>query len=275
MFFNQSRIKGVLENTYDIPFKINAISKDNHNEKILIYPDNEFLELFEIYAEIKNEIRVILEIKPQKFAANFPNLLEKASEDRKLLFNQFGKNLEDRGVVCKLKINEQLCSVSESTNWPINWKKFELRITKSPLQSEDDNTPLSEKLTEYIELTMGMMLSLLNIITVDDEEHSEGKKYEIVTSRYERNPLNRKLCLIKFGYNCQICGFNFQKYYGEIGKDFIHVHHIIPVSQMGGEYILNPEKDLIPLCPNCHAMVHKKNPPFTPDELKEIIKHQK
>ena len=120
-----------------------------------------------------------------------------------------------------------------------------------------------------------MILSLLDIIPLEDKIHYEGKKNEITTNRYERNPLNRKLCLLKNGYTCMICGFNFEKVYGNIGRGFIHVHHIVPVSLMGGEYIINPETDLIPLCPNCHAMIHKQNPPFSPDELRKIIDNNK
>lgn len=36
---------------------------------------------------------------------------------------------------------------------------------------------------------------------------------------------------------------------------------------------IDPISDLRPVCPNCHAMLHKKNPPYTIDELREII-HQ-
>ena len=275
MYFDLFKIKGILEQTYDIPFITKLITSDKNNEKIIVFPDNEFNELFEIYAEIKNGIRVILEVLPQKFAADFPKLLQNSRPEQKLLFTEFGKNLEDRGVSCKLLINEQLYPITDSKNWPHDWTKFSLRITKSPLISEDDLTPLNEKLSEYIELCIGMILSLLDIIPLEDKIHYEGKKNEITTNRYERNPLNRKLCLLKNGYTCKICGFNFEKVYGNIGKGFIHVHHIVPVSLMGGEYIINPETDLIPLCPNCHAMIHKQNPPFSPDELRKILDNNK
>ena len=44
--------------------------------------------------------------------------------------------------------------------------------------------------------------------------------------------------------------------YGEIGADFIHVHHTVPASQLGNNYQLDPLTDLVPLCANCHAMAH-------------------
>ena len=70
---------------------------------------------------------------------------------------------------------------------------------------------------------------------------------------------------------CSVCGFDFQKQYGAIGKNFIHVHHIVPVSQMGDGYVVDPIKDLIPVCPNCHAMIHRTDPPLTIEELRKRI----
>ncbi|MBK8806257.1 MAG: HNH endonuclease [Bacteroidales bacterium] len=70
---------------------------------------------------------------------------------------------------------------------------------------------------------------------------------------------------------CVVCGFDFEKVYGEIGKGFIHVHHLIPVSQIGKSYQINPISDLRPICPNCHAMIHLKNSPREIDEMRELI----
>lgn len=102
--------------------------------------------------------------------------------------------------------------------------------------------------------------------------YMEGKSKEITQTRYERNPQARKTCLKHHGYSCQICGFNFEKIYGGIGKGFIHVHHINAIAGIGKEYEVEPKNDLIPVCPNCHAMIHSKRPAFTIDELRETIK---
>ena len=70
-----------------------------------------------------------------------------------------------------------------------------------------------------------------------------------------------------------VCDMNFLNTYGEIGKDFIHVHHITPVSQLTPGYVIDPLTDLVPVCPNCHAMLHKENPPLSVDHLKERMKN--
>ncbi|MGB7895012.1 MAG: HNH endonuclease [Microcoleus sp.] len=74
-----------------------------------------------------------------------------------------------------------------------------------------------------------------------------------------------------YGLNCYVCKFNFEEVFGEIGKGFIHVHHIIPLAEINQEYEVNPIQDLCPLCPNCHAMIHRKYPPFTIEEIKYLL----
>lgn len=103
----------------------------------------------------------------------------------------------------------------------------------------------------------------------------EGKRKTINVNVYERNPLARKQCMNFYGVHCQICNFNFEEKYGEVGKNFIHVHHIVPLHQIQGDYKVDPIKDLIPVCPNCHAMLHRmENGTYlSVEKLKERIKN--
>jgi 5-methylcytosine-specific restriction protein A len=105
-----------------------------------------------------------------------------------------------------------------------------------------------------------------------DVIYLEGKATKILLNRYERDIKARIKCINHFGITCQVCEFNFEEKFGEIGKDFIHVHHLKEISSIAAEYEVNPIKDLIPVCPNCHAMLHKRNPAFSIEELKMIIK---
>lgn len=102
------------------------------------------------------------------------------------------------------------------------------------------------------------------------EEYQEGKERYVHSVGYERSRDGRQKCLDHYGYICAICGMDFEKVYGDIGHEFIEVHHIIPVSQRGGAYKLDPIKDLRPLCSNCHSMIHRTNPVMTIDELKAL-----
>lgn len=100
----------------------------------------------------------------------------------------------------------------------------------------------------------------------------EGSKKQVLVNVYERDSKARQKCLDKFGYICKICNFDFEKKYGSIGKEFIHVHHLIPLSELNKEYEVNPLEDLIPVCPNCHAMLHKSIPAYKPEDIINFIK---
>jgi 5-methylcytosine-specific restriction protein A len=105
-----------------------------------------------------------------------------------------------------------------------------------------------------------------------DIEYSEGKTKQVLINSYERNPIARQKCIDHYGLNCQVCNFNFQEKFGDLGKEFIHVHHKVDISTIGNEYSVNPVTDLIPVCPNCHAMLHKRKPAYSIEELKRMIK---
>lgn len=118
----------------------------------------------------------------------------------------------------------------------------------------------------------GLSEELIQTNTRDGLSLYEGDVSKISINKYERNPLARRICIEHFGTCCSICGFDFYKAYGLLGKDYIHIHHLIPIASIGKEYKLIPEKDLIPVCANCHAMIHMRKPALSPQELKEIIK---
>lgn len=86
--------------------------------------------------------------------------------------------------------------------------------------------------------------------------YSEGGKMFVSQNRYERNRHARSACLKYHGYKCKVCDMNFESKYGKIGRNYIHVHHNIPLSEIGENYIVDPIHDLTPVCPNCHAMLH-------------------
>ena len=90
---------------------------------------------------------------------------------------------------------------------------------------------------------------------------------------HQRNPRLRQLCIEAYGneYSCVVCGMNFVTRYGEIGKEFIEVHHLNPISETDGEHEVNPATDLIPLCSNCHSMIHRMENPADWKTLKEMF----
>ena len=115
---------------------------------------------------------------------------------------------------------------------------------------------------------------LLFSTVVESEElelHEEGGSYLETSVKYERNLINRRICLRNKGYCCSVCGLNMEDLYGDIGKNYIEVHHSIPVSEYGQERMINPMEELFPVCPNCHAMIHRRKPPYSISEIKERL----
>lgn len=137
---------------------------------------------------------------------------------------------------------------------------------------------LTTKEEELIEFSTKFFVSLLPISETvfrnPDEVigFPEGAVAKVEVNKYERDPRNRRAAIAIHGKNCLACGFNFHEKYGDLGDDYIIVHHLTPVSAIGPNYVIDPEKDLATLCANCHAMIHRKNPPMSIEELKAQLK---
>lgn len=109
--------------------------------------------------------------------------------------------------------------------------------------------------------------------TVSYEGKKEGQTSYGYSKKYERNPKNRIAAIKIHGCKCACCGFDFEKVYGERGAGFIEIHHNKPLYSLDEEIVINPETDLVPVCSNCHRMIHrKKDKVLSVEEVKEIIK---
>jgi 5-methylcytosine-specific restriction protein A len=107
------------------------------------------------------------------------------------------------------------------------------------------------------------------------ERFWEGALRRITVNAYERDVTARRACIAHFGAACRACGFDFRATYGELGKGFIHVHHTRPLSEVRTGYAVDPKQDLVPVCPNCHAMLHQTSPPLTVAELQKRLQDAK
>ena len=162
--------------------------------------------------------------------------------------------------------------------------QWEIKFTDKAKRSESRITFVREWLNRF-SVTSGdrVILSTLHdgiyrlshipkdanpIVEVEDlSSFPEGAKEQISVNRYERNKQNRERAIAFHGIACLACNTRMAEMYGEIAGGFIHIHHTKSLSDTG-EYTPNIETDLIPLCPNCHSIVHLTNPPMTLEELK-------
>jgi len=97
----------------------------------------------------------------------------------------------------------------------------------------------------------------------------EGTRKDALVTKYERNTKAREACLEYWGYSCRVCEMSFEEKYGDIGRSFIHVHHLIEIATIGEEYNIDGVNDLRPVCPNCHAMIHRRRPAYSIEEVRE------
>ncbi|WP_088890313.1 HNH endonuclease [Leptolyngbya ohadii] len=105
----------------------------------------------------------------------------------------------------------------------------------------------------------------------DGMKYQEGAVQQIRVNRYERDQQARNACLLHYGYVCQACNVKLSDVYGAIAETLIHIHHIKPLSEIGESYIVNPISDLISVCPNCHAVIHLRTPPYPPIEVRSML----
>lgn len=112
---------------------------------------------------------------------------------------------------------------------------------------------------------------------LENKSFPEGAKQTVQVNRYERNPEARAKCIEFHKARCKVCEMSFAETYGLFAKDFIHVHHIKPLSEINEEYEVDPINDLIPVCPNCHAMLHRQENgiPMTVERLKLLFEVSK
>jgi len=165
---------------------------------------------------------------------------------------------------------------ANTVNKPNSTKRTEYNpktIKEINVNTQSKEAGLKENLTEikhYVDKFFPDELP-----TETTENLFEGIKKTVTVNSYERNPKARQLCVKHWQAICAVCRLDFEKLYGEIGKGFIHVHHLTPVSKIGKTYQIDPIKDLIPVCPNCHSMLHRQEPPLTIEELIKIMKQEK
>ena len=159
-------------------------------------------------------------------------------------------------------LKRALTEGNEDEQGPWKIKNFVPQLTEKKLRHKGDAWYAIDDTTS----------SLMAEEISSPETFPEGGKVTVTINAYERNPAARDACIAHHGRTCSVCGFNFQKTYGSLGERFVHVHHIKPIHLMGERYEVNPITDLIPVCPNCHAMIHQKSPPLEIAQLRQLLK---
>ena len=145
-----------------------------------------------------------------------------------------------------------------------HWK----RLQASGVEIADS---VAAKLEHFWQEHTGTSANFPNEVTTGTS-WAEGSVTKVTVNRYERNANARRDCIDHYGPACVVCNFDFESAYGQLGRGFIHVHHLKELASIGRKYKVDPVRDLRPLCPNCHAMIHQTTPAMTIAKLKNLVK---
>lgn len=105
-----------------------------------------------------------------------------------------------------------------------------------------------------------------------DDPLFEGNSKPVLVNKYERSTKARENCIKYYGCDCSVCDMSFEKTYGLHGAGFIHVHHLKPLHHIKKGYVVDPIKDLRPVCPNCHAMIHFRGGLLSIEQARKLLK---
>lgn len=253
-------------------------SQENDGQKVIICPTG-IERTISFRIELHLGWRTIKAIFiPGNYASELVKGTRAASESQRAAFAVFSDSLKSKGASVLLNFDSLKADASEPSSWPETWEKIQISMKKIGVIVESETGYDFNAVFPWATGFFGLALALLPLEEVQEtlaEGESEGAALLKVVKHYERSRINRAACIEIHGTDCKICDFSFGDVFGEWGDGFIHVHHIVPISEMGGSYTLNPAKDLIPVCPNCHAMLHRKRPPFLPQELIHILSKRK
>ena len=217
----------------------------------------------------------------EDYSADLLRQMAGATENQRQEFVEWARASTNESTVVRLRINESVMNPLDPESWPHEWTGLEIEVEKAPMMLDhSDGSKVGAAVLSWSSRVLAMVVSLIPVEEVRTADLagnvglSEGKARRKEVNVYERSRLNRTICISVRGTSCVACGFDFLARYGEIGRDFIHVHHVVPVSKMDGEYQIDPAKDLVPVCPNCHAMIHRRDPPFEVDDIKHFLSMQ-
>lgn len=224
--------------------------------------------------------RLDVHFQPGNFAGDLMSAMGSADETGRRTFRTILDVCREADAEVALTINGASCLPDDSAIWETRWRSFGLGVRKGMLAINEGN--IEEDMRQIELWTSRVAAAVLALLPLEVEDEGlevsleviglpEGAKVLVETNRYERDRRNRAAALAIHGYSCKACKLDMSERYGAAASGLIEVHHVTPVSQLGEGYIIDPRTDLVPLCPNCHSVTHRRTPPYSVDDLREML----
>ncbi|MDE2125483.1 MAG: HNH endonuclease [Armatimonadetes bacterium] len=224
--------------------------------------------------------RIDVEFRPGNFAGELVEAMGRADESGRQTFRAVLAACRDAGADVALAVNGIATNPEDDAIWSAPWRSLDLTIRRGMLAINEGDADADMRQIELWTVRAAAAVLALLPLEIDSEESGEvapdfaglpeGTEARIDVNRYERDRRNRAAALAIHGYFCKACDLDMGERYGPAAAGLIEVHHVTQVSEVGPGYIIDPKSDLMPLCPNCHAVAHRRSPPFSVDELREM-----
>lgn len=222
--------------------------------------------------------RITIAFEPGRWAGELLAVMGNADAAGRAAFQAILSECLRRGADIEFRVNDQVSDPGEDGTWDQQWSRLSLSLT-SPTDPEVHGAdPGIGAAFEWSPLFVAAVVALLPLESHEANDgqaasgFAEGASRVQRSVRYERDRRNRAAAIALFGCQCQACGLDFGDRYGEVASGFIEVHHTTPLSALEADTIIDPARDLVPLCPNCHAVAHRQDPPYSVAEIRAMLR---
>jgi len=222
--------------------------------------------------------RLRIDFEPGKFAGSLLEDMGNAEAEGRSAFLAVLTDSRRLGAQIDFEINGVQFEFDDENVWLQNWNRLLFSMNKGQLElGTDEGESDAQIVCQWtIRFSAGVVAILPTEEVVENTEsevvgYPEGSVVSVKANRYERDKRNRAAAIAIHGTACKGCGLEMGMRYGSLASGYVEVHHVTPVSELGAGYIIDPARDLVPLCPNCHAVVHRRNPPLTVSELHVLL----
>lgn len=223
--------------------------------------------------------RIEIAFKADPLAGELLENMGQVEEGCRSIFCSILNDCTNRGAKIDLKVNGSSFDFSSSEYWKLRWSRLDITLKEDGLTIDTETgEPKAGEVSTWIVRFIASIMALLPIEESSSESQvldivgfSEGTTKQHVSNYYERDPRNRAAAIAIHGVSCAACNVDFGNRYGPVAEGYIHIHHVVPVSKMNESYQVNPATDLIPLCPNCHAVAHQVDPPMGITEIQKLL----
>lgn len=263
-----------LTGTVGLPFRVSMPTASG--VELQLNDGNDEKSTFAIVASLTGR-QLQVTFRPGRWAGDLVAAMGRTDDEgRRIWVDLVSRCTAGEGGRLTMTVNGKPCEAVRPESWPTEWQFLDI-VFERPRVALDDYDASRMGLTSpetWIARFGAAISALLPIHEVDADQFEpdiEGDPRLVAHFRYERSRRNRAAAIAIHGYDCHACSANMEALYGPLGADFIHVHHENMLADQGGARLVDPYTDLVPLCPNCHAIAHRRRPPYSVKEVRDAL----